>query len=76
MIGKTMQRSLSITVRNPVKVTKKAKMPTIVQTQSRPAMPVRDYHANAIKLESLIGNNQSGAAAGRFPFFRNKLVGQ
>ena len=76
MISKTIQRSLSVTVRNPIKMTKKAKIPTMVQTQNTAhrAAPVRDFHANAIKLESSLAGNQSQSAT-RFPFFRNKVVG-
>jgi len=75
MISQTIQRSLSVTVRNPIKMTKKAKIPTMVQsTAVHRAAPVRDFQANAIKLESMLMRNQAQDVK-RFPFFRNKVVG-
>ena len=69
MMNKVAARGLSVTVRNPVKTTKKANFP------QNPAVMAperqRDFRANAAVFERNLAQKHSDS---NFPFFRNKVV--
>merc|ERR1712226_547621 len=73
MMNKVCQRSLSVTLRHGVKVTKTKPLNRFNFDQGRTLTKGRDFHANAAKMESAMAESQGESQSARFPFFRNKV---
>jgi hypothetical protein len=75
MINQTIARNLSMTVRNQLKVSKNKQIQTIQSSRMAPTGPLRDFHAQALRMEqTLVAKSTQSAQSAKFPFFRNKVV--